>query len=251
MASRFALLFALFAGVVACGGPSEEKPPVPLDKHFDDMYIAQVPLDQKQDVIKTQNDWSIAKMEAAKSEADYNDSAANLEVAKNDAKTAHTGVDSALAMKNSAQKSGDMNRINQSTKDERVAEDQAKAADQHAAFFDRYREFLRIDWRHKQAVMYWRESQYEVAKAAVAQKSGKAIQNIKYEWFPGQEQDRSKRAARTGRATPSSRAARRVDARDKWLALQKTADTENGHTQNYSVPDPMASPAQPAQASGQ
>jgi hypothetical protein len=250
MASRFALLFTLFAGVVACGGPSEEKPPVPLDKHFDDMYIAQVPLDQKQDVIKTQNDWSIAKMEAAKAEADYNDSTANLEVAKNDAKQAHTTLDSAITMKNSAAKSGDMNRTNQATKDERIAEDQAKAADQHAAFFDRYREFLRIDWRHKQAVMYWREAQYEAAKSGVAQRTGKAIANVNYTWFPSQEQDRSKHAEYwRGHADAARHDA--SNARDKWIDLQKTADTESGHMQNYSVPDPMASPGQPAQASGQ
>nr|HEX4312454.1 hypothetical protein [Kofleriaceae bacterium] len=241
------LLVAISAIAAACGGSSEEKPPGPLANHFDDMYIAQVPLDQKQDVVKTQNDWSIAKMEQAKAEADYNDSAAALEVAKNDAKSAHTTLDSAMTMKGTAEKSGDMNRTNQATKDERVAEDEAKAADEHVHYFEHYREFLKAYWRLTQETMYWREAQYELAKSQVAQKGGKAIANVKYEWFPNQEADRARRAAHWKDKTTQSKHDAE-GARQKWLDMQKTADVESGHPQNYSTPDPMGAPAQ---ASGQ
>lgn len=251
MGSRNVVLFSVVcAALAACGGSSEEKPPGPLANHFDDMYIAQVPLDQKQDVVKTQNDWSISKMEAAKAEADYNESAAALDVAKNDAKSAHVTLDSAITMKKTAEQSHDMNRSNAATKDERVAEDSAKAADEHVHYFEAYRGFLKAYWRFTQETMYWREAQYELAKSTVAQKSGKAIANVKYEWFPSQEGERAKRAARWKDKTQQAQHDTQA-ARQKWLDMQKTADVESGHPQQYSTPDPMAAPAAAQQQSQQ
>src|SRR5438552_385787 len=59
--------------LVACGGGgSEDSPPGPLPNHFDDMHIADVPLDQKPSVVTTQNDWAKAKMENAKAESERN-----------------------------------------------------------------------------------------------------------------------------------------------------------------------------------
>jgi hypothetical protein len=241
--ARFALLVVVCA---ACGGSADEKPPVPLQNHFDDMYIAQVPLDQKQDVVKAQNDWSIAKMEQAKAEADYNDSAASLEVAKNDAKSAHTTLDSAMTMKNNATKSGDLNKTNDATRTEKVAEDQAKAADEHVHYFERYRNYLGALWRFTQETMYWREAQYELAKSSVAQHAGKAIANVNYNNFPAQESERNRRAAHWKDKSEAAKQDAHA-ARDHWLDMQKTADVEAGHPQNYSTPDPMAQ----SQAAGQ
>src|SRR5437762_4142106 len=82
----------------ACGG-SSDAPPSPHAKHFDDMYIASVPLDQKQSVVTTQNDWSVAKMQNAKAEADYNESNTMMSIVSNDQKAARLGVDSAVAGK--------------------------------------------------------------------------------------------------------------------------------------------------------
>src|SRR5215470_12902919 len=73
--------------VAACGGPSDA-PPGPLAKHFDDMYIAAIPLDQKQQVVQTQNDWSLAKMENAKAEADLNSVNTQIDIGRNDVKAA-------------------------------------------------------------------------------------------------------------------------------------------------------------------
>jgi hypothetical protein len=241
--ARFALLLLACA---ACGGSADEKPPQPLQNHFDDMYIAQVPLDQKQDVVKAQNDYSIAKMEQAKAEADYNDSAAALEVAKNDAKSAHTTLDSAMTMKNNAAKSGDLNKTNDATRTEKVAEDQAKAADEHVHYFERYRAYLGSYWRFTQENMYWHEAQYELAKATVAQHAGKVIANVNYNNFPAQESERGRRAAHWKDKTEAAKHDAHAE-RDHWLDLQKNADVEAGHPQNYSTPDPMAS----AQAAGQ
>ena len=232
---RSLLFTLLFTVVAACGG-SEDKPPVPLARHFDDMYIAQVPLDQKQDVVKTQNDWSIAKMENAKAEADFNDSTTQLTVARNDAKAAHLGVESAVTNKNAAAKTGDNNKINAATKDQRVTEDLAKAADTRVHYFEAYREYLRQHWLFTQEMMYWREAQYELAKSSIAQKSNMSPNGVKFEWYPGQEGERAKSTSHAkDRAENAKRKA--VAARDKWLEDQKTADTENGHP--TSLPDPM------------
>ena len=236
---RRLLLALVIATAAACGG-SSEGPPAPLTRHFDDMYIAQVPLDQKQDVVKTQNDWSIAKMENAKAEADFNDSSTQLTVARNDAKSAHLGVESAITSKTAAQKSGDNNKINAATKDERVTEDLAKAADTRVHYFEAYRDYLKAHWLFTQENMYWRESQYELAKSGIAQKSNMAPNGIKYEWYPSQEAERAKRAARAkDRAESAKKTA--MAARDKWLSDQKTADTENGRP--TTLTDPMASGA--------
>src|SRR5215467_2708336 len=152
----------LVAWVVACGG-SSDSPPGPLAKHFDDMYIAAIPLDQKQSVVQTQNDWSIAKMQNAKAEADFNESNTQLEIARNQHKAARLGVDSAVSSKKSAEASADTNRMNQATKDLHTAEDVAKASEAHVKYIEAYREYLRIALRHAQEVMYWREAQYELA----------------------------------------------------------------------------------------
>lgn len=227
----------------ACG--SSDNPPGPLANHFDDMYIAQIPLAQKQAVVDSQQAWSIAKMENAKAQADYNDSTTMIQVANNDLKTLHIGVDTAVTQKNSAQKSGDMNRVNTATKDLNVAETLEKAGKARVAYLNAYREYLRVYLRFTQENMYWQEARYEVAKSSLAQKSNIAPQNVKYEWFPSQEQDRGKRTqASKGRADNARTEALRQ--RDAWLALQKEADTANGHPSN--IPDPLApAPVQPQQ----
>src|SRR5262249_28190424 len=116
----------LVLSVCACGGPSDS-PPGPLAKHFDDMYIAAIPLDQKQNVVTTQNDWSLAKMENAKAEADLNSVNTQIEIARNDVKAAKLAVDSANTQKRDADKSGDTNRINQATKEFHTADQLEKA----------------------------------------------------------------------------------------------------------------------------
>src|SRR5215813_6986530 len=118
---------ALGAALGACGGG--DSPPGPLAKHFDDMYIAAVPPAQKPTVVQTQQDWSVARMENAKAEADLNESLTQLQIAQNDQKAAQLGIDSAASAKKSAEASADTNRMNQAAKDMHTAEDVAKAAD--------------------------------------------------------------------------------------------------------------------------
>src|SRR5215467_2696299 len=128
---------ALF-GIGGCGG-SSDSPPGPLAKHFDDMYIATIPPAQKPTVVQTQQDWSVARMENAKAEADLNESLTQLSIAQNDQKRAQLAVESAGAAKKAADASADTNRINQATKDQHTAEDVAKAAEQRVRYIESYR----------------------------------------------------------------------------------------------------------------
>ena len=237
MAALSKLLVVWTLAIAACGG-SSDSPPGPLGKHFDDMYIAQIPLDQKTQVVSTQNDWSLAKMQNAKAEADYNESATTIEVARNELKASRLGVDSAIAQKKNAQSSNDNNRINQSTKDEQIAEHLAKAAEARVKYLEAYRDYLKVVWRNAQENMYWREAQYELAKSSLAQKSNISPKGVKYEWYGQQEQERGKRAA-TWKGKLGDKQKATQASRDNWLKLQKAADTENGHPS--ALPDPMAS----------
>lgn len=226
----------LGAPLGGCGG-SDDSPPTALSTRFDDMYIAAIPLDQKQQVVQRQNDWSLAKMENAKAEADLNDAATQLSIARNDQKAARLGVESAVASKKAAEASAETTRINQAAKDLHTAEAVAKAADQRIRYLEVYIAYQRVVHRHAQENMYWREAQYEVAKAQVAQKGGIAPKGVSYDAFPRQEEDRSKRASSSKDRVSSARQ-RAQEARDSWKRAQDTADRESGRPSNFL--DPMS-----------
>ena len=79
---------------VACG--SSDKPPGPLAKHFDEMYIAALPLDQKATVVQTQQNWNVARMENANADAQVKEADSQLHQARNDQKASRLAIDSAL-----------------------------------------------------------------------------------------------------------------------------------------------------------
>lgn len=238
-ASSKILVIAVVSAAVAlpaCGGASDA-PPGPLGRHFDDMYIAAVPPAQKPTVVQTQQDWSVARMENAKAEADLNESATQLSIAQNDLKRARLGVDSAVSTKKAAEASADTNRVNQSTKDLHTAEDVAKAAEARVKYIEAYRDYLKVVLRYAQENMYWREAQYEVAKAQVGQGNHIAPKGVEYDAFPKQEQERSKRASAAKERLDSAKQ-HVMSARDNWMRAQEVADREEGHPSN--LPDPMA-----------
>lgn len=227
---------ALAAGPGGCGGGSDSLPG-PLAKHFDDMYIASVPPAQKPSVVQSQQDWSVARMDNAKAEAEFNESATQLEVAQNDQKAARLGVDSAVSTKKAAEASGDANRISQATRDLQTAEDLTRAADARVRYIEAYRNYRRVALRCAQETMYWREAQYEVAKAQVGQNNHISPKGIEYDAFPRQEQDRRKRAS-SAKDRLDTEQGRVQSARETWMKAQETADREYGRPANF--PDPMA-----------
>jgi hypothetical protein len=234
----FALaLLAVFVALgTGCGGPSDS-PPKPLSTRFDDMYIAQIPLEQKQAVVQTQNDWSVAKMENAKAEADLNEVSSQLTVVKNDQKAAKLSIDSAISNKKLAESSADTNKINAAQKELRAAELGQRAADARVKYYEAYRDYLKKHHRYTQENMYWREAQYELAKAQLAQKNNVSPKGVDYNWFPKQEADRNKRAA-SARQKAEDEKKKALSQRDAWLQQQAAADKENGRSTSF--PDPMA-----------
>lgn len=233
------LAFAVLTTAVALGacGGSSDSPPGPLAQHFDDMYIARIAPAERPDVGRTQNDWSLARAENAKAQADLDDLTTQITIVGNDQKAAKLQVESAVTAKKSADASADTNRINQATKDLHTAEDMAKAADARVKYFEAVRGYQKRVLRYTLEVMYWREAQYELAKAQTGQKNSIAPKGVSYDTFPKQEQERNKRSTSAKEALDSEKG-RAMSARDNWLKAQETADRESGRA--TSLPDPMA-----------
>lgn len=235
----FAVAVIVFA--TACGG-SDEAPPAPLSKRFDDMHIAAIPLDQKQQVVQTQNDWSLAKMEHAKAEADLNEMNSQLVGARNDAKVARIAAETALSNKKQADASADTNRVNSAERELRGAEINVKAADARVKYFEAYRNYLKRQQIYAAHNMYWREAQYELAKSKLAQSNNLAPKGISFDAFPSQEQERNKntQAAKQKRDAELGKAQR---AREDWMKLQASADETTGKKSQLSDPMSAGGPA--------
>lgn len=243
MARKTSLVFALALMVMtACGG-SSDSPPKPLSKHFDDMFIAQIPLDQKQAVVTAQNDYSVAKMELAKAQADLSDANAGVEIAKNDRKSADNTLSSALTTKKQADATADQNRVNDAARELRGAEIGKKAADKRVKYMEAYRDWLKKHARYAEENMYWREAQFEMAKADIAQKNNIAPKDFQFADYPAQESDRRKRTEKAREAAENERG-KANEARQNWLKQQSESDEANGRSSN--LPDPMAKVSAPS-----
>ncbi|MBA3459163.1 MAG: hypothetical protein H0T46_04325 [Deltaproteobacteria bacterium] len=220
-----------------CGGASDS-PPTPLSKHFDDMHIARVPIDQQRAAVESiQSQYQVAKMENANAEAEYNEAKTQLSVVKNDAKASKLSIDSAISNKKSAESSADNNRINQAARELHAAEAATKAANARVKYHEAYVNWAKKNHRATLETMYWREAQFELAKSQLAQKNNVSPKGVNYEWFPKQEAERNKRAA-NAKAKAEDERKRALSQREAWLKQQGEADKENGR--GTSFPDPMA-----------
>ncbi|MFN0250748.1 MAG: hypothetical protein ACKV2T_27960 [Kofleriaceae bacterium] len=233
----FGILIAIGVLVLtACGG-SDDSPPGPLARNFDDMFIADVDPSQQTGVLQSQTEWSKAKLENNKAQADFDEASSNLANVKNDQKAAQLGVDTAINNKKSAEQSADNNRINEAAKALRAAELQKKAADSRVKYHMAYRTWLAKHLRWTQENMYWKEAQYELAKSEVAKRNNKSPKGIDYNWFPKQADERGKRTEKA-RGKADGEKQRATSAREAWLKAQQTADQEAGRPS--ALPDPMA-----------
>ena len=223
-------------GGAACGGASDGPPP-PLGKHFQDSYIAALPMDQQQDVIKAQSDYNVAQREKAKAEADLRESQLTLDVAKNEAKAAKLDEESAKSNLKAAEASADTNRINDATKARRGAELARNAADERVRYYTAYRDWLKRHMRYTEENTYWREAQYELAKAKLAQKNNIAPAGFKYDDYEKQERDRAKRAEGAKRKAEETKNDA-TSARNRWVVIQNEADKTLGKQSQF--PDPMS-----------
>lgn len=232
-------LFAigLVSFMAACGGSSDSAPG-PLGKHFDDMHIARIPIEQQRAAIETvQSQYQVSKMENANAEAEEQEATSALSIVRNDHKAAKLAVDSAISNKKSAETSADNNRINQAAKELHASEALLKAADARVKYFEAYVTYAKRQHRYTQENQYWREAQFELAKSQLAQKNNVSPKGVQYDWFPKQEAERAKRSQSAKQKADGDKQ-KAISARDGWLKLQSEADKENGR--NSALPDPMA-----------
>jgi hypothetical protein len=231
------IIFAI-ALLVACGGGNEDARPAPLTTRIEMMHIAAIDVNQQQAVLAAQNEWNKAQAANAKAEADYNAINSQMQIVQNDKQAAQLKVNSANSNKQAAAASSDTNKINAAEKEIRTAELGVRAADARIAYYNAYRAYLLRHWRHAEEDMYWREAQFELAKAQLAQKNNVAPKGVTYANFPPQEADRNKRAAAAkGRVEAEKQKA--ASARENWLKAQQTADQASGTPSSF--PDPMLS----------
>jgi len=231
-------LTLVFASSLAfgCGGGAEE-PPKPLARHFDEMYIAAVPVADQQASFDAQHEWTVSRAEDAKAQADLNEANMQLGIARNDAKAAHLAVENAINAKKSAAQSNDLNRENQAQKDLTAAEDNEKAAKARLHYLEEYVRYMRGYQVYTAANMYEHEAKFEATKAQIAKSHNIAPKNVDYNWYPKQHQDRQARLQREkGKAEKGK--ANTVQARSDWMKLQQKADQESGHT--TTAWDPLA-----------
>ncbi|HWU88282.1 MAG TPA: hypothetical protein VN253_13440 [Kofleriaceae bacterium] len=246
LSSKIFAIAVVVTFAAACGG-SSESPPKPLQRHFDELHVAKFTLEQKADIVKARNDWEVARMENAQSEAQLAELDNQIRVVKNEQKAAKLALDSAKSNKAAADKSADTNRINAATQELRIAELGMAAADARSKYFDAFRAFVKRKSSYTLENMYWREAQFEVSKAKLAQANSIAPKGIEYDWYPKQETERSKRAAAAHDKTEAERL-RAASTRDGWLKAQQAADQASGKP--TSLPDPMAPPPEKSTASG-
>ena len=227
-----------------CGG-SSDSPPKPLERRFDEIHVARFTLEQKAEIVKARNDWEVSRMENANAEAQVGEINTQVGIVQNEQKAAKLAVDNAVTNKKAAETSADTNRINAATKELHTAELLLRAAEARTKYFEAYSGYLRRLQRYTAENMYWREAQFELAKAQLAQQNNVAPKGVQYEWFPKQESERSKRAE-SARGKTDSQKQRAQSARDNWLGKQQAADQASGRP--TSLPDPMAPPTPPQPA---
>jgi hypothetical protein len=227
----------LIAGVLlsGCGGP-QDPPPTPLSTRFEDKFIAQVAPDKQGGVLEAQTGYNAAKMEMAKADADLSDAKVALEAARNDTKSSANDLDTAKKEKVAADKTADQTRIGQANKDLATAELASKSAKARQQYLQSYTDFLLKVQRYTNENQFWREAQYELAKAKVAQTNNIAPPGFAVAKFDQQEVSR---AQRTGKAKDKAASFKQKAAadRDTWLRLQ--AETDNAKGGKSQFPDPM------------
>lgn len=241
--SKIFAIGVLVCGVLGAGcGGSSDGPPAPLERKFDEIHVAKFTLDQKANIVKTQNDFQVSRMENANAESQLNEINSQVGIVKNEHKAAKLAVDNAVSNKKSAETSADTNRINAATKELHTAELLLRAAEARVKYFEAYRDYVKRLHRHTSENMYWREAQFELAKAQLAQQNNIAPKGVQYEWYPKQEAERAKRT-QSARDKAESEKQRAQGARENWLRQQQSADQASGRP--TSLPDPMAPAVQP------
>jgi hypothetical protein len=211
---------------LACGGGAAPGPK-PLRHHYDEVYIAQLSMEAKSNVLKSQNDFQRARAEQMKAESDFSESKTKLGVSKNERKQAKLSEQSAGQEKQAADASGDMTRINRAARDLRVAEVARRAADGKVSYLKSWRKYLKRLVRYSKEETLHREARYEHEKAKLGQANNIAPKGVRYENFPGQTEDRSRRSQKARQKSQQDKQ-KSDEAKKTWQALVKEAERAKG-----------------------
>ena len=167
-----------------------------------------IPLDQKQSVVQTQNDWSVAKMENAKAEADFNEANAQLDRGRTITRAPGSRSTPRSRTRRAPRPSADNNRINAGA--EGAARRRAAAEGRRRA-----REVLRGVPRLAQAPLALHAGEHVLARGAVRAREGVSSRRRTTSRPKGVNYDcsRSRRpsaasARRARRPRPTARSAR-------------------------------------------
>lgn len=212
--------------LLACGGGGNPAPK-PLKYHFDDMHIAAVPLGEKQPIIQAQNDYSVAKMQRAKADSDWNESDTKMTVAKNEREQAILAEKSASSEKKAADNSADMTRVNAAAGEAQRAELARKAADEKVSWLKAQRKYLKKWVRYTEENMYAKEAKYEMAKARVAKQKQIKPKGFDFGHYEKQYKQRSERAQRA-RAVANKEKSKADTKKKKWQSMKSSAKGGTG-----------------------
>lgn len=237
----FASAITFTAGLAACGG-AQDKPPGPLARHFDESFIAQIGMDEKQALIKAQSDFNVAKLEQDKATADEREAKTLLDVARNEMGAARLDEQSATTRKKAADASADQNRIAAAAKEQSGAELARRAAEQRVHYLESYQRWLHVLLRYTQHNFFWREAQMELAEAKLAQAKNIQPAGFRYDDYANQEQDRARKTS-DAKAKADAERGKAQDERSKWLSIQGEADKTLGKKSEF--PDPLAPKPEP------
>ena len=219
---KFSFLFYLstVAALCACGGSTP--PPQPLRHNFDESYIAQVGMSEREAELVAQNQYNRARTRFLKAEADFKASKTNIAVAKNARQQALSEEKSAQIRMKAAEDSGDMNRINAARAEVRAAELERRAADDKVAALVAHSNFLKAFEYYAQEEMFRQEALYELAKAKIAKKSNIRPKGFELETYKNQAEARVNKVKQR-KATADAAKAKADAAKLKWTQRKREA----------------------------
>lgn len=231
---RVILLALLVTAPAACGGGGASRPG-PLKHTIDEMYIARIPMDQKQPVLEAENQYNIARMEQNQVEAEYSESATELQVAQNELAQAKLDEKSAQSRKKAADASADMNRVDAANRELNAAKLSRQAAEKKVAYIKAKRGLSKKRLQQSEDETYAKQSRHELAKARLAKANNIRPKGFDLPNYERQAQDRAKYAQRSKQLIQGD-VQKAESLRREWQALVRDADRAKGQGQQQQSP---------------
>jgi hypothetical protein len=194
---------------------------------MDDAMIASVSVDAKQSVVQSKSEYDVAVMERAKAQSDLTEIDTQLSVARNDAKQADIGVESAQTEKDAAAKSANVARQSDADAKFHTAQMAKKAADAKVDWLQAKKDGLDKQAFYQEWNVSAREARYNLEKAKVAQANGIRPAGFELGAYETQASARSDGALKAKQDADSA-GSRIEDKRRAYESLAKEAGGSSG-----------------------